>query len=126
MLREHIQRSAELLRTLTDEATASAAAAQRARDLDDDLDDGIELSYPQTQGADMEDATDLSNAKASLQTELDSMDVDPASQHAISLRAAIQLLTKRPPLSHSSGAAKTHLKVKDKARPDAARASSLS
>ena len=172
-LRERIQQSAVLLRTLADETAASAAATQLARDLDEELDDGIELSYLRAQDADMEDATDYNNAKeslqssfvpsptkppplppaarrarglgddlddgielsypqdhdaymdaatdfsiakASLQIELDRMDVDPASKRATSLRAAIQLFTKRPRLAHSSVAAKIHLKAKDKAR----------
>ena len=128
MLRASIQQSAQLLRTLADETAAAAVAAQRARDLDDNHDDGIELSYPHDQDADMEGATDFSIAMASLQTELDGLDLDMdlASKRATSLRAAIQLLTKRPRLAHSSDVAKTHLKVKYRARPDAATASSPS
>ena len=66
------------------------------------------------------------SAREVLQTALDGKGMDLDGTCASSLRASVQLLTKRPRLAHSSDVLKTHLKVKDKSRPDASAASSPS
>ena len=101
LLRERIQQSVHFIRALADEHAKALAAAQgpRAHDDDDELCDDIELSYPQ--GAAMGDAYDdsFSSAREVLQDALDDPDMDPIGKCASSLRASIQLLSKRPRLA---------------------------
>ena len=116
LLRERIQQSVMLIRTLANEAAsaiASSAAAQRPRDLQDQVEEMCEAND-----------VNLSIAKAILQTELDGIDLDIAGEGANATRASCRLLTKRPRIAHSSDSVtKSHLKFKERPRPDAPAAS---
>ena len=120
LLRERIQQSVALIRVLADEAAAavaSSAAAQRDRYPDDD---SLAPSDTQDRDEEMEEADeeDLRIAESILLTELDASDVYPSGKRAASLRASLQLLTKRPRRA-SGSAAVTKLHLKDKPRSDA-------
>ena len=123
-LREHLQRSADLVRLLADEAaiaTAAAPAAQRAGHPADTHTDFVD-----DQDMEPDEATDedLRIAQALLQTELDAPDIDPDGQRAASIRASLRTLAKRPRKLGGATVAKQHFKDKGRAAPAAAPPSS--
>ena len=124
VLREHLQRSADLIRLLADEAaiaTAAAPAAQRAGQPADTHTDFVD-----DQDMEPDEATeeDLRIAPALLQTELDAPDIHPDDQRAASSRASLRILAKRPRKLGGAAVSKQHLKGKGRAAPAAAPPSS--
>ena len=91
--REHTQQSCDLIRALANETAATVTAAQGTRDPCDDLDDDIELTYPQGSDEVMADTNDdsFSSVKEVLQSALDGLAwilVDSAPTHFVHLSSS--------------------------------------